>query len=339
MAAIRKCSHCGCNGHNSRTCPERGGVKLFGVRISSACTSSTSMRKSASTGNLIETTSIPSPFTAVRQDGYASEGLLHTSRLQRKKGVPWTEEEHKLFLIALQKLGKGDWRGISKHFVKTRTPTQVASHAQKHFLRQSNLSKRRRRSSLFDMAPDVVPVNAVQETHQESNAFACESEAVKDISSTMEVLLADEVEALSTFTAQGSSDANHGLSRRTGMHCNDCSQQLYSSAYMHYWDPTLFCYYTWPRTQGFPNGHQLPNTESKVVRPLPVTPTTRGEIGASLVVPKLSNCTACLTNEHTLLSPALSRDESRRSAFHMLTGANNEEVNNQGSICNAISVA
>lgn len=69
-------------------------------------------------------------------------------------GVPWTEEEHRLFLIGLQKLGKGDWRGIARNFVMSRTPTQVASHAQKYFIRQSNVTRRKRRSSLFDMVPD-----------------------------------------------------------------------------------------------------------------------------------------------------------------------------------------
>lgn len=66
-------------------------------------------------------------------------------------GVPWTEEEHRLFLIGLQKLGKGDWRGIARNFVTSRTPTQVASHAQKYFIRQSNANRKKRRSSLFDM--------------------------------------------------------------------------------------------------------------------------------------------------------------------------------------------
>ncbi|KAL0297224.1 UNVERIFIED_CONTAM: Transcription factor R1 [Sesamum radiatum] len=54
--------------------------------------------------------------------------------------VPWSEEEHKLFLVGLQQLGKGDWRGISRNFVTSRTSTQVASHAQKFFLRQNNHS-------------------------------------------------------------------------------------------------------------------------------------------------------------------------------------------------------
>lgn len=68
--------------------------------------------------------------------------------------MAWTEEEHKNFLVGLQKLGKGDWRGISRHFVTSRTPTQVASHAQKYFIRQTNVSKRKRRSSLFDIVAE-----------------------------------------------------------------------------------------------------------------------------------------------------------------------------------------
>mmetsp|Transcript_6052 Transcript_6052/g.16808 ORF Transcript_6052/g.16808 Transcript_6052/m.16808 type:complete len:236 (-) Transcript_6052:49-756(-) len=73
---------------------------------------------------------------------------------ERRKGIPWTEEEHRLFLMGLAKFGKGDWRSISRNFVITRTPTQVASHAQKYFIRlNSNGSKKdnKRRSSIHDI--------------------------------------------------------------------------------------------------------------------------------------------------------------------------------------------
>ncbi|KAK4769654.1 hypothetical protein SAY86_027804 [Trapa natans] len=70
---------------------------------------------------------------------------------ERKKGAPWTEEEHRLFLVGLEKYGKGDWRTISRNVVVTRTPTQVASHAQKYFLRQTSGRKERKRTSIHDI--------------------------------------------------------------------------------------------------------------------------------------------------------------------------------------------
>ncbi|XP_057523505.1 transcription factor SRM1-like [Amaranthus tricolor] len=50
------------------------------------------------------------------------------------KGEPWTVLEHKLFLAGLEKFGKGSWKSISR-LLKTRSSSQVASHAQKYFAR------------------------------------------------------------------------------------------------------------------------------------------------------------------------------------------------------------
>ncbi|XP_058074179.1 transcription factor MYBS3-like isoform X2 [Magnolia sinica] len=161
----RRCSHCSNNGHNSRTCPSRGGLKLFGVRL----TDGSSMKKSASMGNLSSAhhhsfSSSPNPGSPSSDllrdpthlaEGYASDDPAHASCSSNCRGIPWTEEEHRMFLVGLQKLGKGDWRGIARNFVVSRSPTQVASHAQKYFIRQSNTSRRKRRSSLFDMVPDM----------------------------------------------------------------------------------------------------------------------------------------------------------------------------------------
>ncbi|KAK4761599.1 hypothetical protein SAY87_029483 [Trapa incisa] len=167
----RRCSHCSHDGHNSRTCQNRV-VKLFGVRINDG----SSIRKSASMGNLSSRCSgsgsssqIKHPVSprettldhggAAAADGYAAEDFVAGTSIsstcrRRKKGEPWTQEEHRLFLLGLQKLGKGDWRGISRNYVISRTPIQVASHAQKYYMRHSCNSRRKRRSSLFDMVID-----------------------------------------------------------------------------------------------------------------------------------------------------------------------------------------
>ncbi|PNH11111.1 Transcription factor DIVARICATA [Tetrabaena socialis] len=79
----------------------------------------------------------------------------------RRKGVPWTEEEHRLFLLGLSKFGKGDWRSIARNFVVSRTPTQVASHAQKYFIRLNSLNKKdKRRASIHDITSPTLPAHA-----------------------------------------------------------------------------------------------------------------------------------------------------------------------------------
>jgi SHAQKYF class myb-like DNA-binding protein len=72
-------------------------------------------------------------------------------------GRKWTNEEHIQFLRGLEKFGKGNWKAISREFVTSRTPTQVASHAQKYFLRLKKkkiLPPGALRRSTFDVSSD-----------------------------------------------------------------------------------------------------------------------------------------------------------------------------------------
>lgn len=110
----RKCTLCGRNGHNYRTCSEKSKtIKLFGVKIS---TSSSAICKKDN-GRKI------------------------------KKGIAWTEDEQRLFLKGLEIHGKGKWAKISKDLLPSRTPTQIASQ---YFMRLDDRKYPKKKPSVFD---------------------------------------------------------------------------------------------------------------------------------------------------------------------------------------------
>ncbi|KAH7692197.1 Myb domain plants domain-containing protein [Dioscorea alata] len=107
---------------------------------------------------------ISSPSSSSSSSSSSDGANTLKQKRERRKGTLWSRQEHMrekeksrrarvswLFLYGLRAYGKGDWRSISRNCVVTRTPTQVASHAQKYFTRQNSVKKDRRRSSIHDI--------------------------------------------------------------------------------------------------------------------------------------------------------------------------------------------
>ncbi|MQL85176.1 hypothetical protein Taro_017695 [Colocasia esculenta] len=88
-----------------------------------------------------------------RNKGYDLMGELQSACLL-EEGRPWTVEEHRRFLESLTAKGKSNWKAIAQDFVKTRNLMQLATHAQKYFLRQG--ASPSRRPSVFNLAIETV---------------------------------------------------------------------------------------------------------------------------------------------------------------------------------------
>eukprot|EP00294_Goniomonas_avonlea_P016957 CAMPEP_0114554128 /NCGR_PEP_ID=MMETSP0114-20121206/8042_1 /TAXON_ID=31324 /ORGANISM="Goniomonas sp, Strain m" /LENGTH=142 /DNA_ID=CAMNT_0001739149 /DNA_START=106 /DNA_END=534 /DNA_ORIENTATION=+ len=63
-------------------------------------------------------------------------------RVTRKIPKPWSAEEEKGFLEGMREFGHS-WSAVSAKYVPTRSPEQLASHAQKYFARQKRLAARK----------------------------------------------------------------------------------------------------------------------------------------------------------------------------------------------------
>ncbi|KAK4784443.1 hypothetical protein SAY86_018811 [Trapa natans] len=328
----RRCSHCSNNGHNSRTCPTRGcgsgpsaGVKLFGVRLMDG----SMMKKSASMGNLSahlhSSSASPNPGSPDPSrdqvpvpEGYLSDDPAHGSshrRGERKKGVPWTEEEHRMFLIGLNKLGKGDWRGIARNYVTSRTPTQVASHAQKYFIRQMHASRRKRRSSLFDMIPDTeIDSHLVTEEPALPPPPARESDT--NLVPSLDLSLGSEVRPMETSSQELPKDSEENLIPPAGF-------QLFFPGYLQtpVPVPVPVRFPIWSPDLAQQEENRCSDTEShhQVLKPIPLFPKESVKVDELVDMSQLSLIEA--KGGSPSLSLTLLGEPSRQSAFHVNSGS------------------
>ncbi|XP_065857774.1 transcription factor KUA1 [Euphorbia lathyris] len=339
----RRCSHCSHNGHNSRTCPNRG-VKLFGVRLTDG-----SIRKSASMGNLSHYTGSSNLAGAITPgsnnpgspgggdtpdhgnaaDGYASEDFVagSSSSRERKKGVPWTEEEHRMFLLGLQKLGKGDWRGIARNYVISRTPTQVASHAQKYFIRQSNVSRRKRRSSLFDIIADEAG-----DTQMEQDFLSGDhpqTDALNDDPNQLPTPppLDEECESMDSTNSNEAAEA-------AAPSKPDSSQPFYPVMYPAYY-PQFFPFSVpmWPGYSAEPSKKEETH---EVLKPTAVHSKSPINVDELVGMSKLSLGESIGGAGPSSLSLKLLEGSSRQSAFHANPGSGGSGMNPNSSPIHAV---
>ncbi|XP_077235376.1 transcription factor MYBS3-like [Tasmannia lanceolata] len=330
----RRCSHCSHNGHNSRTCPNRG-VKLFGVRLDG------SIRKSASMGNLSQYSGSSninggSPAADLHDpgapaDGYASEDFVQgsaSSCRERKRGVPWTEDEHRLFLIGLQKLGKGDWRGIARNYVVSRTPTQVASHAQKYFIRQTNVSRRKRRSSLFDIiADESVDTPVVSQDLFPSSHEQAETQSNKPMPAPPALDEACESMSCDSIDSTKANDEEAVLPKPESSQCS------FPVIFPSYFSPFFpFSFPFWP---GY-TADTLERETHEIVKPTAVHSKIPINVDELVSMSKLSLGESPSHGAPSPLSLKLLEGPDRQSAFHANPPTNSSSMNSSSNPIHAV---
>ncbi|GAB9476585.1 Myb-like dna-binding protein [Globisporangium polare] len=87
----------------------------------------------------------------------------------KRKGTPWTDEEHNRFLEALEQYPAGPWKLIAEH-VRTRTTRQTMTHAQRY---REKIARRRRtlaEAGLPELSIKDEPSNASTESAVEGSS-------------------------------------------------------------------------------------------------------------------------------------------------------------------------
>ncbi|KAF6146160.1 hypothetical protein GIB67_015598 [Kingdonia uniflora] len=233
-------------------------------------------------------------------------------------GVPWTEDEHRMFLLGLQKLGKGDWRGIARNYVISRTPTQVASHAQKYFIRQTNMSRRKRRSSLFDIVADESADTQFvsHELFPMSHHHQSETQSNNNQHLPAPPSIDEECESMDSTN---SNDEEAVISNPESLQLN------YPVMIPTYFSP--FVPYPLPYWPGGPE--TIPKETHKVVKPTAVHSNSPINVDELVGMSKLS------LGERSKSSPSLSlslqQGSNRQSAFHANPTTETSSMNSNSS--------
>ncbi|KAK1944300.1 Transcription factor SRM1 [Phytophthora citrophthora] len=84
----------------------------------------------------------------------AADKLADDRQTSQRHGLPWTTNEHDLFLQGLELYPSGPWKAIAA-FVGTRTPRQTMTHAQKY---RQKIQRRRR--GLLTSSRQPVPMTS-----------------------------------------------------------------------------------------------------------------------------------------------------------------------------------
>lgn len=265
------------------------------------------------------------PDHGAAADGYGSEDFVpgSSSSRERKKGVPWTEEEHRMFLLGLQKLGKGDWRGIARNYVISRTPTQVASHAQKYFIRQTNISRRKRRSSLFDIVADEsVDTPVVSQDFLSASHPQAETQSNNPLPAPP--ALEEECESMD------STNSNDGEPVPPKP---DSSQSCYPVVYPAYFSPFLpFSVPFWPGYSAEPTKKET----HEVLKPTAVHSKSPINVDELVGMSKLSLGEPIGNAAPSSLSLKLLEGSSRQSAFHAKPASGSSSMNTSSSPIHAV---